>query len=469
MIGADISMQNRFHPVYSLAILRKPAILCAVPLIAALIHFDLNGLLNALWQELALISALLILGVIFWRGAGWRLQAGRLTFRRSILGMQWQESFSCEDLAFVAVRRCWYLRPIGAVRLEFSTERGITRHLYLTRAAAESLADRLLPADAAEHDLSPSPADRLVLALLNCDLFAAVLLLAASLRNASEFMGRSWTQQFAQAGLHTLESLLRHWLPLGLSSLAAVLLVLTSFTLLLAFSRTSRYRVLLGRETILCTGGALSPTRWVLRRSCITCADLRRTPMARLLGRYPLFLSVGGYTGNAVLLCSGLQDPTLAKLFPQSEFPAPASKPDKKRSLVPFLWLPVLWQILCAALYAVSCFLPSFLPSAARRVLWVPACVGLVWLYVAVEGWRGDCLRQSSAGLHAACTTSFFTHHHYCLLRAPVALCWQNPFTRLSGRCELRLCLPGRPAIPVHNLRLADCAALLDPSQEEEK
>ena len=98
------SLQHKFHPVYSLAILRKPAILCVVPLLAALTQLDLSALLTALWQELALISALLVMGLVLWHGAGWQLQNGRLTFRRSLFTLQWQESFSAEDLAFVAVR-----------------------------------------------------------------------------------------------------------------------------------------------------------------------------------------------------------------------------------------------------------------------------------------------------------------------------------------------------------------------------
>lgn len=460
-------MQNRFHPVYSLAILRKPAILCVVPLLAALLRLDLAALLTALWQELALISVLLVLGVIFWHGAGWQLKNKRLTFRRSIFGLQWQESFSAQDLAFVAVRRCWYLRPIGAVRLEFSTERGVTRHLYLTRSAADALADQLLPPEPVETDLTPSPGDRLFLALLNCDLFATLVLLAVSLRNVSDFMGRQWTAHLAQTGLHTLESVLGHWLPIGLSSLAAVLLILTSLTLLVAFARTSRYQVFLSKGSIRCSGGALSPTRWILRRKCITCADLRRTPMARLLGRYPLFLSVGGYTGNAVLLCSGLQDPLLKKLFPGGQFPPPSSHPGKNRSFVPFLLAPGLSLTACAGAFALSLCLPGVLPYAGR-ILWLPAGICLVWLLVGLEGWRGDRLVQTPAGLPAACSTSRLTHHHYCLLREPILVRWQNPLTRRVGRCEVRLCLPGRRAIPIHNLRLADCGFLSPSSQEEE-
>lgn len=460
------SLQHKFHPVYSLAILRKPAILCVVPLLAALTRLDLSALLTALWQELALISALLVMGLVLWHGAGWQLQNGRLTFRRTLFTLQWQESFSAEDLAFVAVRRCWYLRPIGAVRLEFSTERGATRHLYLSRRAAEALADRLLPAEATVRDLTPSPADRLVLALLNCDLFATVVLLSVSLRNISDFMGRRWTQEMAQTGLHTIEGVLGHWLPLGLSGLASVLLLLTAFTLLLAFSRTSGYHVFLGRTTVRCTGGLLSPTRWVLRRECITCADLRRTPMARLVKRYPLFLSVGGYTGNAVLLCSGLQDPTLPCLFPDAVFPQPAKHPGKRRSPAPFLWAPVLLLAVCAALLIAGAHRPRILPYAGR-LLWLPMAAGVVWLWIALEGWRGDCLVQTACGLPAVCTTHRLTHHHICILRRPAAVRWQNPFSRRVGRCELRLGLPGRRAIPLHSLRLADCDCLFDPSQEE--
>ena len=118
-------------------------------------------------------------------------------------------------------------------------------------------------------------------------------------------------------------------------------------------------------------------------------------------------------------------------------------------------------------LFAASLLLPGLLPYAGR-ILWLPACIGLVWLFVSLEGWRGDRLAQSPNLLPAACSTRFLTHHHYCLLRRPVALQWQNPLSRRAARCELRLCLPGRRAIAVHNLRLADCDALFFSSQKEE-
>ena len=188
--------------------------------------------------------------------------------------------------------------------------------------------------------------------------------------------------------------------------------------------------------------------------------------MARLVKRYPLFLSVGGYTGNAVLLCSGLQDPTLPCLFPDAVFPQPAKHPGKRRSPVPFLWAPVLLLAVCAALLLAGAHRPGILPYAGR-LLWLPMAAGVVWLWIALEGWRGDCLVQTACGLPAVCTTHRLTHHHICILRRPAAVRWQNPFSRRVGRCELRLGLPGRRAISLHSLRLADCDCLFDSSQEE--
>ena len=78
--------RSRFHPVYSLAILKKPAIVLAVPPLAALRDRDLEALFRALGQELALTLLLLLLGVFLWRQAGWRLENDTLYWRRGFFG-----------------------------------------------------------------------------------------------------------------------------------------------------------------------------------------------------------------------------------------------------------------------------------------------------------------------------------------------------------------------------------------------
>lgn len=457
---------RRFHPVYALTILKKPAILCVVPLLAALRRFDLEALLRAAEQELVLIAVLLVLGVLLWRKAGWSLREGTLYWQGSFFGPTLTGSLRPNDLACVALRRCWYLRPIGAVRLELGLTTGGSAHLYLSRRAAEELMAQLLPVPEETKNLTPGPADKAVLALLNCDVVAAVTLLAVSLRNIRELLGRQWVQELARQSISTTTALLGRWLPGSLAVLAGLLFLLAGVTLALAFLRTVNYTLRLGEGVMIASGGLLSPTRWVVRQSAIVRADLRLTPVARLSGRIPLFITAGGYTGTALTVCRSLDDPRLKELVPGAAFPAPSRQPLRGRSAVAYLLVPAICLGLSLLAYNSFYRLPLPVPEI-KHALALPAVLCFGWLWVSGEGFLRDTAALTDEGLPTACTTRWFTHHLCCLLLCPSATVFANPLSQRVGRGNLYLHQPYRGKVKVISLPLETARAVAENYKEK--
>ena len=75
---------RRFHPAYSVQLMRRWLAVCLLPLLNALRAFDLAAFRAALWQEGALLLALAAAAVLLWLPAGWKLEQGSLVICRGL-------------------------------------------------------------------------------------------------------------------------------------------------------------------------------------------------------------------------------------------------------------------------------------------------------------------------------------------------------------------------------------------------
>ena len=81
----DIRLKGHFHIVYILKIIRYGLILCLVPMIQALLNFDLESLYRALRQDAAILIAMAALGAVLWRRVGFALTDKALVLDMGIL------------------------------------------------------------------------------------------------------------------------------------------------------------------------------------------------------------------------------------------------------------------------------------------------------------------------------------------------------------------------------------------------
>lgn len=138
---------KRPHLLDSLRLFRYGFLLCLVPMAQALLRFDMEGLLLALWQDAAILAVCLTLSLALWAAARISVTPQAVVFRQGI-GVQLKQTFSRASVAAVEIERPLYCRLLGAARVrlyfkEYSAPRRLT--VYLTRRDAAFLSETLMP------------------------------------------------------------------------------------------------------------------------------------------------------------------------------------------------------------------------------------------------------------------------------------------------------------------------------------
>ena len=137
-----IRLKGHFHIVYILKIIRYGLILCLVPMVQALLDFDLNSLYRALRQDAAILVGMAVLGTVLWRRVGFALTDKALVLDTGVL-LRRQLAFARRDVAVLEQARPLWLRLAGASRVTVYMARGRGPNratFYLPRRTAAALA-----------------------------------------------------------------------------------------------------------------------------------------------------------------------------------------------------------------------------------------------------------------------------------------------------------------------------------------
>ena len=121
---------RRFHPLYSLHIVRKGLALCLLPMLRALLHFDWASLVLALQQDALILLLLLAFSFAAWQLSGWRLEGDLLTIQLGIL-FHLRQQVRIPELASAVVTRPFFFRLTGASRLTVYTQRSLPGSITL--------------------------------------------------------------------------------------------------------------------------------------------------------------------------------------------------------------------------------------------------------------------------------------------------------------------------------------------------
>lgn len=464
--GAAARPYHRFHIVYSLKLMQKMLVVCVVPLIQALIAFDLPSLFTALRQELVLLLVLAALAGLLWLRAGWRLDGDGLCLRTGLL-VRRQTRLEIRQIAVVELARPPWLRMLSGSRmvLYLAKSRSLPSvTIYLPKRAAAGLAEILLPTRAAQSFYKPTGAERLGLVMLSADLMTTAALLWLSARQTVELLGEDLAgslDTITWANLSRLEHLAERFLPAGVAWLFTLALVLSCVSLLLSLFKTSRFHVSRNGGVIYFRGGLFTLTERRVRAAAVTVCDVRTTLAARLLRRYPVYLAAGSFDGGdiPVLVYKKGQEALLEALMPEFRLPGPVRRGlyANGRSLPVFLGVPGVLLGVFLVLAGVSAWrLPALTP-----LLLLPALPALALCLVALEAFFTEDIARGSNRVLTVQYSRGFTRHRLCIFTPDLAVSIrQTPFSELQGRCELRLRLPFFKRVRVRSLEYYRAAGL---------
>lgn len=385
--------ERRLHPFTVLRFLRKTLVVYLLPLVQVLFERNWTALHTALRQDALLF---LLLCAVSWgilRVSSWSMDDTGVFHLHWRLGIRLDRALRGEMLAALTIDRPLLYRMAGASRLTLYPVGAAQKHtlsVCLPKADAEAVADQLMP-------------------LVKPTLHRP----AGGERAALGFLGASLMRSFAQ---------------------------------------TVHYTVWHTADQTGSRGGWLEHFECRVRTSEISFADVRISPAARLMKRWPVFVTAGGCSPELPLFVyrSG-EEALFRELLPEFRMPPDLLARTEQRSLIFFAPAGIPFA-LCLLLTLVSA---TVLPQLTVTLL-IPTLFFGALLAGAAAGYRREGLwlregrmtlrRQQGLYLHCICVF----HPDICLTAA------QSPWAASVGRTNLTLTFPGWVKLKVRSVPLRD-------------
>lgn len=451
--GGDPMNERRLHPFTVLLFLRKTLVVYLLPLVQVLFERNWTALHTALRQDALLF---LLLCAVSWgilRVSSWSMDDTGVFHLHWRLGIRLDRALRGEMLAALIIDRPLLYRMAGASRLTLYPVGAAQKHtlsVCLPKADAEAVADQLMPlVKPALH--RPAGGERAALGFLGANGLSTLALFVLAVRQTRDVP--DWNPAvFAQIQVSFLARFAARWLPAGAAWLLAAAGFLLGASLMRSFAQTVHYTVWHTADQIGSRGGWLGHFECRVRTSEISFADVRISPAARLMKRWPVFVTAGGCSPELPLFVyrSG-EEALFRELLPEFRMPPDLLARTEQRSLIFFAPAGIPFA-LCLLLTLVSA---TVLPQLTVTLL-IPTLFFGALLAGAAAGYRREGLwlregrmtlrRQQGLYLHCICVF----HPDVCLTAA------QSPWAASVGRTNLTLTFPGWVKLKVRSVPLRD-------------
>lgn len=445
--------ENRLHPFAVLRFLRKTLVVYLLPLVQVLFERNWEALRTALRQDVVLFALLCAASWVILHASSWALDDAGALHLHWKLGVHLERTVRGSALAALTIDRPLLYRLGGASRITLypvgcAKKRTLT--LCLTKADAEALADQLMPICAPQIH-RPAGGERTALGLLGANGLSTLALFLLAVRQSRQLP--EWnTLSFAHAQIDFLARFAARWLPAGAAWLLAAAGFLLGASLVRSFAQSVHYTVWHTAEQIGSRGGWLEQFECRVRTSQISFADVRISPAARLMRRWPVFVTAGCCSPELPLFVyrSG-EEAMFRELLPEFRMPPDLLARTEQRSLIffapagaPFALFLLLTLVSATVLPGLTVTL--LIPTIFFGVLLSGAVAGFrregVWLR---EG-RMTLRRQQGLYLHCICVF----HPDVCLTAV------QSPWAAKADRTNLTLTFPGWVKLKVRSVPVRD-------------
>ena len=287
--------ERRLHPFTVLRFLRKTLVVYLLPLVQVLFERNWTALYTALRQDALLF---LLLCAVSWgilRVSSWSMDDTGVFHLHWRLVIRLDRALRGEMLAALTIDRPLLYRMAGASRLTLYPVGAAQKHtlsVCLPKADAEAVADQLMPlVKPTLH--RPAGGERAALGFLGANGLSTLALFVLAVRQTRDVP--DWNPAvFAQIQVSFLARFAARWLPAGAAWLLAAAGFLLGASLMRSFSQTVHYTVWHTADQIGNRGGWLGHFECRVRTSEISFADVRISPAARLMKRWPVFVTAGG-------------------------------------------------------------------------------------------------------------------------------------------------------------------------------
>lgn len=443
----------RLHPFQFGWCLRWGLVLCVIPVARALFVFDILAAYHAFTQSLAILLAVSILAYLLWRHSSAELCGDVLAVRSGLFYLR-QDSYRIEQLSAVVLQQPVLGRLFGATRLTvyFKSEKPVPCvALWLPTRAAKCFADRLLLVEQTDGLFEPAGFDKLIFVMLSANLIATAALVTMTAYRMTRVFGDG-VENVAKLGFSQLRHLFAAFLPAGVSALLTLIFMFLLISLARGAGAAWNFSVSRSANLLLCRGGLFTKCERRILVNCINSSSIHVTPWARVLRRYPVYVTAGGFQGHELPLVTvkaGQEEAVLRHFLPEFCLPQKPMCNPRRRHLGSFLWQGGLILGSFTVLLLVSF---SVLP-AISWALGLGLLFGLCLCVVGLEAFFKEGVCKNKNRTFSLCYYRFFTRYLVSVYTNDFSLEMRlHPLAASEGRCDLRLFTPSRSTYRVRSV-----------------
>ena len=436
--------KKRFHIFYAVRYLKYGFLLCLIPMIQALLAFDLPSLFTALRQDAFILLLCSVVALWLWWNTNFIYQDRSLFVQQGVI-FERKYVFQAACVAAIEIHRPLHCRLFGASKLtlyfkDFFAPQ--TFLLYLPKKTAAEIAEQLMPVKQNNSVFAPTGFERLAFVMLSANVLTSGVFIWMSAKQLTEIFGEQ-VQVMAVENFSRIELWLEQFLPAGMAVLTALLFVVISITFLYSLLHTAGFTVCRNGGIIINKGGLITKIERRISVQAVSACNVRITPVARLLRRYPLYLSAGSFKGGDIpLMVYRKNMPQAPEILLQNftQPDAPLCVPARK-SVWQYLWLSLTCLSLSLGLCGVAvAVMPGILP-----ILAVPVLLSGAGMLQAYEGFLKEGICKNKNRTLSITFTRFFTRHEVCVFTPNVAYTtYQHPLSLNAGRADFTVSLPCR-------------------------
>lgn len=373
-------MNKRFqHPINILENISGKLFLLIIPILRTLIYVIINGELagwiQGAWLDLLVVLVIIGSGIYRWAFLRYRYSEKGLWVYKGILctGVVFLPK---EQISYLSRREPWYLRPIGAVKLQADTDGGGKRNydvsLTITRKESVLLVDTLFSArlEPVEERYQAKTGRVFLYALLNTNNLSGLLYFAAGLTTAMRIFGQQ-LQDILREGVRWIAEFFSNSLSPALAVLAAVVLLFWSGIFLAHLFYLLRFRCRRSQNVLRLSCGLISQyhTHMAVRR--IHSVTLVESNLSRIMGMGYATLRCSGYgkrdgTNNLLVPSCSMQE------LRQQTFSLLPEWKEVENQLTPrrCIWRYLGFPAIVMGIVTLLILIPGFLVEGIGATLW---------------------------------------------------------------------------------------------------
>ena len=457
----------RLHPAYSFKYVKYGLLLCVIPIVQAVIAWDIESAFAAVRQNLVILVSMAVAALILWSRTSLSFNEREICIREGLF-LRRETVLQRDMLTAITIERPMRYRLTGGSKVRFylrspSSPSAVAVPLSKTRARV--VAELFMPRRGTPVSFRPSGGEWLNYLMLSVDVVTGVVFGVMAVQRMTRIFGEEF-KETAMQGLLTAEHVVQFFVPAGAAVAVTLLLLVYGLALGRSIFQASDFQVKRYGDVIVTTGGLLTKRENRIFLSEITSTEVRVTWPARVLRRVPVYVNAGGYREKdlPVMLYHKGNLTKVKQLLPGFVSPFLSyCKSPKGKSFLQYMWPPLaMLGVFGAAIGLCQNLLPGMVP-----ILLLPLFLALVYLLISAEGIAKEGVRRNPEGSISLSCAGFLNRRIVTVYTADVFLRVTTSTTgQLAGRCSLRLKTRDRLNCYVRGVPVSEARSILPLASE---